>query len=164
MSMRLKDLEIYLNRQQPDFYQFAMALTADEDLSEKLIKDAQYLLLAEEREELSLQLESQNSNPTSFFRFSRTFILSTIFRIARKNNLFQPPREGYSDRIEHHAFWTLPMDHRAVLCLRHKLRFSKEEVTEILDITKVEYFNLLNLARESLLKNSGGTANLAETY
>ncbi len=162
--MRLKDLETYLNRQQSDFYQFAMALTADEDISEKLIKDSQYLLLAEEREELAIQLNSNGSNPTSFFRYSRIFILGTIFRIARKNNLFQPPRDGYSDRVEHNAFWTLPMDQRAVLCLRHKLRFSKEEVCEILNITKVEYFNLLNLARESLLKNAGGTANLMETF
>lgn len=162
--MRLKDLETYLNRQQPEFFQFAMVLTADEDVSEKVIKDSQYLLLAEEREELKSQINNPEANPAAYFRFSKRFVLGSIFRIARKNNLFQRPGSSRNERVEQHAYWNLPMDQRAILCLRHRLRFSKEEITEILNITKVEYFNLLNLARESLLKNAGGLGNVTETF
>ena len=133
-------------------------------MSEKVIKDSQYLLLAEERAELESQIQNDEGNPAAFFRFSKRFVLGSIFRIARKNNLYQPPGSSRNEKIEHHAYWSLPMDQRAVLCLRHRLKFSKEEITEILNITKVEYFNLLNLARESLLKNAGGLSHIRETY
>lgn len=160
--MRLVDLETYLKRQQPEFFQFAMVLTADEDVSEKVIQDSQYLLMAEERDEIELQINKKEGNPSDFFRFSKKFIMGSIFRIARKNNLFTPPYRN--EKIEFNAFWNLPMDQRAVLCLRHRLRMTKEEITEVLNITKVEYFNLLNLARENLMKNSGGVSHVAETY
>lgn len=155
------DLEKFLIRQQPEFYQFAMVLTADEDVSEKIILDSQYLLLSEEKDELA-SLMNQDGNSTVFFRFSKKFILSSIFRISKKNNLFQAPRNG---KVEENAFWNLPMDQRAVLCLKQRLRMNKEEITDILDITKVEYFNLLNLARENVLKNAGGlNHDVRETY
>lgn len=159
--MELKDLENFLISQQPEFYQFAMVLTADEDVSEKIILDSEYLLLSEERKELC-SLMSKDISSLPFFRFSKRFILSSIFRIAKKNNLFQAPRNG---KLEENAFWNLSMEQRAVLCLRHTMRMKKEEITEILDITKAEYFNLLNLSRESVLKNAGGlNSDIRETY
>jgi hypothetical protein len=160
--MRLKDLETYLNRQLPEFFQFAMVLTADDDVSQQIIQDSQYLLMAEERDELAARLKDKDGNPSDYFRFAKKFIFASIFRIARKNNLFTPPERN--ERIEFHAYWNLPMDQRAVLCLRHRLKLTKEEITEILNITKVEYFNLLNLARENLMKNSGGVSHVVETY
>ena len=162
--MRLKDLETYLNREQPEFFQFAMVLTADEDVSQEIIKDAQYLLLAEERAEIEAQLKNVDTNPGSFFRTSKRSILSAVFRIARKNNLFQHPGTSSNEKVEYHAYWNMPMDQLAVLCLRHRMKFSKEEITEILNITKVEYFNLLNLSREALLKNAGGLGQIRETF
>lgn len=160
--MQLKDIETYLNRQQPEFFQFAMVLTADEDVSEKIILDSEYLFMAEERDEVASQIQEKRENPGAFLRYSKRFILSSIFRIARKNDLFHPPQGG---RLEQNSYWLLPMDQRAVLCLRHKLKFSKDEITEILNLTSVEYFNLLNLARESILRNVGSlNSNIGETY
>ncbi|MFT6069906.1 MAG: DNA-directed RNA polymerase specialized sigma24 family protein [Bacteriovoracaceae bacterium] len=160
--MKLRDIEIYLIRQQADFFQFAMCLTADEDLSEKIIMDSEFLLLSEQREEISHQLCSAQDNAGAFLRYCRRFIFSSLFRIARKNNLYQKP---YAQRTEESAYWLLPMEQRAVLCLRHKLKLSKDEITEILSLTATEYFNLLNLARESILKTAGSREHdLRETF
>ncbi len=160
--MKLRDIEIYLNRQQADFFQFAMCLSADEDISEKIIIDSEFLLLSEQRDEISLQLGSNQDNAGAFLRYCRRFIFSSVFRIARKNNLYQKP---YAKRTEESAYWTLPMEQRAVLCLRHKLKLNKDEITEILSLTGTEYFNLLNLARESILKTAGSREHdLRETF
>lgn len=160
--MKLRDIEIYLNRQQPDFFQFAMCLTADEDVSEKIIIDSQFLLLSEQKTEIAHQLEADRENAGSFLRYSRRFIFNSLFKIALKNNLYQRP---HPKRTEENAYWVLPMDQRAVLCLRHKLKMSKDEITEILNITGPEYFNLLNLARESILKTAGSTGHdLRDTF
>lgn len=163
--MKIKDLEIYLLGQQNEFYQFAMVLTADHDISEKIIQDSVYLLLSEEKEDIASLLKN-NNNPQTFFSFSRIFIFKSLYRIAKSNNLFQMPigskRAGV---LEQNAFWPLPMDQRAVLFLRQKLKQGKDNIGEILSITKVEYFNILNLGREQLLKNAGSlSSNLAETF
>jgi hypothetical protein len=160
--MKLKDIEIYLNRQQADFFQFAMCLSADEDVSEKIIIDSQFLLLSEQKDEITHQLETNRDNAGPFLRYCRRFIFSSLFRIARKNNLYQRP---FAEKTEESAFWILSMDQRAVLCLRHKLKLSKDEITEILNLTGPEYFNLLNLARESILKTAGSFGHdLRETF
>jgi DNA-directed RNA polymerase specialized sigma24 family protein len=160
--MKLGDIEIYLDRQQPDFFQFAMCLTADEDVSEKVILDSQFLHLSEQKEEIAHQLEADRDNAGPFLRYTKRFIFGSIFRISRKNNLYQKP---YAKKLEESAFWSLPMDQRAVLCLRQKLKLSKDEISEILNITGPEYFNLLNLARESILKTAGSTGqDLRETF
>lgn len=162
MTMKLRDIEIYLDRQQADFFQLAMCLTADEDVSEKIIIDSEFLLLSEQKDEISLQLESGQDNAGAFLRYCRRFVFSSLFRIARKNNLYQRP---FASKTEESAFWTLSMDQRAVLCLRHKLKLSKDEITEILNLTSTEYFNLLNLARESILKTAGSSGHdLRETF
>lgn len=162
MSMKLGDIEIYLNRQQADFFQFAMCLTADEDVSEKIILDSEFLLISEQKEEFSYQLETSRENVGAFLHFCKRFVFKSLFKIARKNNLYQRP---YAGKTEESAYWTLSMDQRAVLCLRHKLKLSKDEITEILGLTAAEYFNLLNLGRESLLKTAGShNYDLRETF
>lgn len=146
-------LESFLKDINSDLFSFSYALIPDDLQVQQLILDAVGLLITVE-EELVLDFMSlkKGSGRENLLFQLKKIIYRNIFQTAKKR--LEQLKGGLAEMTEYIPFFSLNVNQRAVLFLKHKTRFSWVFVEEITDLNRHQVMEILNSGRNKLLDNA----------
>ena len=143
--MNTKELENYLKTLQPDLFSFSYILIPDDLQASQLIVDAIANVLIDRRELIDriLKNEKVETEKTEL----NHYLYRAIYLLARKR-FHQIKSSMNLNNLE--AFYHLELDERALLFLKHKMKWSKDQMNFVTTLSSEEIVSILTKSRMNL--------------
>ena len=144
-------LDSFFKNINSDLYSFSYALIPDDLQVQQLILDAIGLFIDVE-EELLLDFMSLKKGQVNLLYQFKKIIYRNIFHTAKKR--LEQLKGGLGETKEFIPFYSLNVNQRAVLFLKHKTKFEWIFMEEVTGLDRHDIMELLGSGRNKLLDNS----------
>lgn len=146
--MNTKELESYLKTLHPDLYSFSYILIPDDLQASQLIVDAIANVLIDRRELIDRILKSEKAEAEKIEL--KNFLFRAIYLLARKR-FHQIKSSMNLHNLE--AFYHLELDERALLFLKHKMKWGKDQMNFVTTLGSEEIVSILTKSRMNLSRD-----------
>jgi len=151
--MEIKEVEHFTHLLMPRLFKYAYALVPDGKKSRELIADAYSVFLVRELDFIKgTALPEQRKAQATLKRFFLMGILQEIYTLALKKS-FDIRKVLMDTSAEYKSFYELTTTQRSVVILKEKLRFTPEQISEVMGLKKYQVIECLYNSRELLAQN-----------
>lgn len=152
--MNKSDLQTLTNLLTPKLYSFAYALIPDELQAQQIIVDAYAIFLVQEKNFISdYNYKGTKKDRSAITRYIMTNMVAQIYELGLKRSA-QRRNLRKKDLGLYQSFYNLKTNHRAILFLREKLRYSIEAIQQTLSLEKYQVLEAIYNAQHNLISNN----------
>ena len=150
----MKEFQNYLKVVSSELYSFSYALIPDDLQAQQLVLDSTALLISEKAKEIKILLENSNDyTKRETLKFFKITLYQYVFRIAKKRIIHI--KNSLTAPKDFSTFYSLDIDDKSVLFLKHKVELDFYDIEEITQISKALIISKLSVARNTLANNFG---------